>query len=306
MKRAEYRSTSEQAEAIESQFARFALALDCAEPRTLPRTWGFEIETPTADEVKQNAERAIRAHNLERETHDPHAKPITLYSILEWKGDGSVTGENQNEDCECDCRECVYHSCDCDDCEMNNNGEPEHDCGSDDCYNAGQYQEITSVGGMNETHPLALEILSTAKLYEAEINDTCGLHIHIGSSDLTPAQVAGVISGYRAIRDIVNPIAERQGAYYCQDNTDHDIAEARQGRGSEKYRAVNTAPHFSNYRPDTIEFRQHAGTASTVAVRAWAVLLVALVEYAKRDQPVYWLARCRDFDELAKELRLTA
>jgi len=33
--------------------------------------------------------------------------------------------------------------------------------------------------------------------------------------------------------------------------------------------------------------------------------LVALVEYAKRNAPVYWLARCRDFDELAKELRLT-
>ena len=305
MNRPEYKSTSEQAEAVESQFARFALALDCAEPRELPRTYGFEIETPNADTVRENALRALRAHNLAREADDTHAHPIHLETILDWKGDGSVTGENQNEECECDCFDCRYHECDCDDCEQRNT-DPEHGCGSDYCYNAGTYQEITSVGGTSTTHPLSLEILADAKLREAEVNDTCGLHIHIGSGDLTPAQVASVISAYRALADILDPIAERAGAYYCQTNSDNDIAEARAGRGTEKYRAVNTAPHFSNYRPDTIEFRQHAGTVSTVAVRAWAVLLVHLVEYAKRNRPIYWLARCRDFDELAKELDLKA
>lgn len=305
MNRPEYKSTSEQAEAVESQFARFALALDCAEPRELPRTYGFEIETPTADDIQNNAYRVIRQMNLAREADDPHAKPLHLEQILEWKGDGSVTGENQNEECECDCSDCRYHECDCDDCD-NRNTDPEHGCGSDYCYNSGTYQEITSIGGTTTTHPLSLEILADAKLYEAEINDTCGVHIHVGSGDLTPAQVAGVVSAYRALADILDPIAERSGAYYCQENTDLDIARARRGEGTEKYRAVNTAPHFSTYRPDTIEFRQHAGTGSTVAVRAWAVLLVHLVEYAKRNRPIYWLARCRDFDELAKELDLKA
>jgi hypothetical protein len=302
VKRPEYKSTSEQAEAVESQFARFALALDCAEPRELPRTYGFEIETPTADTVRENAIRALRAHN---DALEIGADRVSLDSILDWKGDGSVTGENQNEECECDCSDCVYHDCSCDYCD-NQNSDPEHGCGSDYCYNTGEFQEITSVGGTTTTHPLSLEILADAKLYEAEINDTCGVHVHVGSGDLTPAQVAGVISAYRALADILDPIAERAGAYYCQTNSDHDINEARAGRGSEKYRAVNTAPHFSNYRPDTIEFRQHAGTGSTVAVRAWAVLLVHLVEYAKRNRPIYWLARCRDFDELAKELDLKA
>lgn len=304
MKRAEYRSTAEQAEAVESQFARFALALDCAEPRELPRTYGYEIETPTADDVRNNASRALRAHNLAQEASDPHAQPVTLDSILDWKGDGSVTGANQNEECDCECSSCTYHDCDCDDCE-NRNTDPDHDCGNDDCYNAGEFQEITSIGGTSTTHPLSLEILAQAKLYESEINDTCGLHVHVGSADLTGAQVASVISAYRALADILNPIAERAGVYYAQANPDEDIIRARRGEGTEKYRAVNTAPHFNQHRPSTIEFRQHAGTASTVAIRAWAVLLVHLVEYAKRNQPVYWLARCRDFDELAKELRLS-
>lgn len=302
MKRAGYNSTSEQRQAIEDQFARFALALSVAEPRELPRTYGFEIETPSADRLRETALDDLRADGASwSEAHN------ALSECLDWKQDGSVTGSNQNEECECDCRSCVYHDCDCDDCEMNNNGDPDHDCGSSDCYNGTEYQEITSIGGTTTTHPQSLDILKHAGLEFAEINDTCGLHIHIGSADLEPAQVAQVISAYRVIQQLINPIAERSGVYYAQENSDDDLALARTGYATQKYRAVNTATHFhtGNYRPKTIEFRQHAGTNSTASIRAWAVLLVALVEYAKRNSPVYWLARCADFDELAKELRLS-
>ncbi len=305
MKRANYTSTREQREAVESQFAKFAFALNCAEPRELPRTYGFEIETPTADTVREDVFTALRAHNAERQANDQPA--LLIRDLLDFKSDGSVSGENQNEDCECECSSCVYHECDCDYCD-NVNSDPDHDCGSEDCYNSGTYQEITSVGGTTTTHPLSLELLTEANLKDAEINDTCGVHIHVGSADLTPAQVSSVISAYRVVSDIINPIAEREGTYYAQANTDEDITDARRGHGSQKYRAVNTATHFHNgtYRPQTIEFRQHAGTGSTVAIRAWAVLLVHLVEYAKANRPVYWLARCADFDELAREIGLKA
>lgn len=303
--RANYTSTSEQRTAILEQWQTFRKALAKATPRDLPRTYGFEIETPSADTVRDNAIRALRAHNDEIEANDTTQPRIGLDSILDWKGDGSVTGEDQNEECECDCRACIYHDCNCDTCDLNNDGEPDHDCGSSDCYNQGQYQEITSIGGTTTTHPLSLKILRLAELSGAEINDTCGLHIHIGSADLTSAQVAQVISAYRAISDLIEPIAGRRGDYYYQDNTTEEIAYARRGNGTDKYRAVNTSPHFSSYRPSTIEFRQHAGTNNPAEVRAFAVLLVHLVEYAKRNAPVYWLARCADFTELAKELRIT-
>ncbi len=305
MKRANYTSTREQREAVESQFAKFAFALNCAEPRELPRTYGFEIETPTADEVRDNALRALYVRNNDRAHAD--LPQLQMRDLLEFKADGSVSGENQNEDCDCDCSSCRYHDCDCDICE-DRNPDPDHDCGSEYCYNQGTYQEITSVGGTTTTHPLSLEILAEANLKDAEINETCGVHIHVGSADLTPAQVSSVISAYRVASDIINPIAEREGTYYAQANTDEDINLARQGYGSQKYRAVNTATHFhtGTYRPQTIEFRQHAGTGSTLAIRAWAVLLVHLVEYAKANRPVYWLARCADFDELAREIGLKA
>ena len=301
MKRNTYTSTQAQRQAIEDQFARFAFALRNAEPRELPRSYGYEIETPTADTIRENVLEQLQAEGKTwREAHEE------MSECLDFKQDGSVSGENQNEECECDCNSCLYHECDCEHCEGNGSSDPEHDCGSEYCYNSGEYQEITSIGGTTTTHPKSLDLLERADLEHAEINDTCGVHLHIGSADLTGEEVARVISAYRAISDIMTPIAERGHVYYCQANEDHDIERAKRGQGSDKYRAVNTAPHFSGYRPKTIEFRQHAGTNSVHAVRAWAVLLVHLVEYAKRNKPVFWLARCADFDELATELGLRA
>lgn len=304
MRRVGYESTREQREAITSQWEEFRSALAKATPRELPRTYGYEIETPSADDVRLNVIRQLRAQNLEREANDPHARPVSLEEILLFKSDGSVTREDQSEDCECSCTSCNYHDCNCDNCE-DNNDSPEHDCGQSECNGAGEYQEITSVGGTTTTHPLSLKILRLADLKDAEVNDTCGLHIHVGSADLTPTQVAQVISAYRAIGDLLEPIAGRRDGYYCQDNTTAEVAQNRAGQGTEKYKAVNTSPHFSNHRPKTIEFRQHEGTNNPAEVRAFAVLMVHLVEYAKRNAPVYWLARCADFTELAKELRLT-
>jgi hypothetical protein len=302
LSRTEYTSTSEQRQATRAQFAEFAERLANAEPRELPRTYGYEIETPDADTVRDSAVRYLnRTVNPEREAEG--LELIRLDSELSWKADGSITRQEGSSDCECTCSDCNYHDCDCENCD-DRNTDPDHDCGSSDCSNVGNYQEITSLGGTTTTHPTSLQILAHADLDEAEINQTCGLHIHVGSHDLSPMQVGAVISAYRASRTVMNALAGRTDAYYAQDNREEDISYARRGIATEKYRAVNTAPHFNSNRPDTIEFRQHEGTNDANRVRAWAVLLVALVEYAKANRPTYWLSRCQDFTELAKELEV--
>lgn len=292
-----YNSTKEQTEAVVEQFAKFAIRLSESRPKDLPRTFGFEIETPSADYVYERATRHF--HTLELD--------CSFSDVLNFTSDGSVdnndgTNASEGEDCYCECEDCTFHSCDCEHCEGNGSEDPSHDCGN--CGGGSEYQEITSVGGLNTTHPLALDILKSAKLYDADINKSCGLHVHVGCADMTPAEIARVISAYRSLADIINPIAGRVNVYYANTNTDEDITATRNGNGTTKYKAVNTGNAFSNYRAKTIEFRQHAGTNSTTAVRAWAILLVALTEYAKNNLPVYWLARCADFDELAKELQL--
>lgn len=306
MNRPNYTSTSDQREATKAQFAKFARALAKAEPRDLPRTYGFEIETPEADTVRDNAFSAIRALNHAEEVAET-GKIHRLEDYLDFKGDGSVSGGPERDFCECECYDCTEHFCDCEHCDTRGR-EPNHECGERECYGeGGTYQEITSIGGTLTTHPVSLELLAEADLMSAEINESCGLHVHVSSADLNGAEVARVITAYRVVADLMGYIAGRRDESYCRDNNEEESDYARNGFGTDKYRAVNTAPHFSQYRTaKTIEFRQHEGTNSPTEVRAWAVLMVALVEYAKRSTGVYWLARCKDFDELAKELNLTA
>jgi hypothetical protein len=267
------------------QFAKLAESLAEAEPRQLPRTWGFEIETPNADTVYGNT-------------------TGTEFEVLRFTPDGSVKNEDGFSECSCDCRDCSYHECDCDNCDRYNDS-PEHDCGSRYCASLGDYQEITSIGGLDTTHPTALTLLDENGLQDCTVNESCGLHIHIGSADLSPVQVANVVRAYRLIANILEPIAGRRGVYYAEDNTEQDVRLAHEERGTEKYRAVNTRTHFSPAfgRAKTIEFRQHEGTTDTARVRAWAYLLVRLVEFAKTGTGLYWLAKAKDLDEVLQVIR---
>ena len=272
---------------IRQQFAKLATDLANGQPKKLARTWGFEIETPEADKVYNQTTRDEFQH-------------------LNFTSDQSVkTDDGDDSDCECDCRACNYHECNCDNCE-DYNEDPDHDCGSRSCRSCGQYQEITSIGGLDTTHPEALALLEAKSLDECAVNDTCGLHIHIGSADLSPLQVANVIRAYRVVADVLEPIAGRRDVYYANDNTEADIRRALDGDSTEKYKAVNTAHHFNGGRwgkAQTLEFRQHGGTNDTDRVRAWAYLLVRLVEFGKSGAGLYWLARAKDLDEILAVIR---
>lgn len=272
---------------LAAAFAALRDYLDAAPDFQLPRTFGVEIETPNAETVR---------NSLTREQA----------SLLSWKGDGSVKFEGEREDCECDCSECIYHDCNCDLCD-NRNENPDH-CYEDECFGSDQpedYQEITTQnGGVKSTKAEPLQVLTESSLGSAEINETCGLHVHVYSGDLAPAQVAQVLRTYRALADRLEPIAGRRDSYYAQDLHEGSIIDALDGRGSLKYRAVNTAPHFttSTDKAPTLEFRQHEGTNEIAEVRAWSVLMVALVEYSKRNTSNYWLIRPQSGDELLNEL----
>jgi hypothetical protein len=282
MKTRTFTSTAEQNEHNRREFEQLEIDLANAEPTKLPRTWGFEIETPEADKI---AGQTTSSHR----------------DILEFHQDGSVSS---SDGCECDCSSCAYHDCDCPNCE-DQNTDPDHDCGSSWC--SGEYQEITSVGGLDTTHPEALALLDELGLSDCEITSDCGLHIHIASADLTPAQVARVMTAYRLASPILLPIAgeHRKHNSYCRPHDPTEEDWARRGQATEKYRAVNTCWHFSPKfgRTNTIEFRQHEGTNDTSRVRAWAWLLVQLVEFGKSERPLYWLGKAQTLTQLIGELK---
>jgi hypothetical protein len=292
-----FTSTYEQRAFIRAEFDQFAQDLANAEPTATPRTWSFEVETPDADKVNG----AIMSH-YRRQTAEIIAlvgEQANPRDMLEFCGDGSVERhDGANDDCECSCTDCTYHECDCDNCDQGNT-DPDHDCGSSDCYEGtGTYQEIKPATYCEGTHPKHLAMLELGNLDEAEINATCGLHIHLGSADLTARDVANTIRVYRALERILDPIAGRAGTYYAQKN---DEAQARRVQflreSTEKYYAVNTAPHFAGHRAQTIEFRQHDGTNSTNEIRAWAMLMIRIVEFAKTNRTTLWLQEAQTFNQ---------
>jgi hypothetical protein len=63
--------------------------------------------------------------------------------------------------------------------------------------------------------------LESLGIRDCEINEACGLHIHVSSADLSPLQVAKVLTAWRLLADILDPIAgvHRKRNSYCQDHT---------------------------------------------------------------------------------------
>jgi hypothetical protein len=259
-----------------------------APPRDTPRSWGFEIETPEADNLY-------------------NALDLQELATMEFCEDASIDGAG-SEDCECECRWCYYHECDCDSCGVEGSSDPEHGCGSDECYQEGtEYQEVKTLnGGVKTTHPEALTALVGAGLETVKITDQCGLHLNIGSSDLTPLQVAKVLTAYRLGAWLFDTITGRPDNRYSQKLDPEQERLARLEESTGKYSTVNTQHHFNNVKRNPertrLEFRQHAGENSASEIRAWAWLLCELVEFAKSDRPLYWLGKAQTLAEFRKAL----
>lgn len=274
------------AESIRAEFAKYAQELATAPAEKTPRTWGFEIESNTMDRVKAEVMSNTRLENY------------AVKAFLEFQTDGSV--ENYICDgCECECDDCA-HSCDCSSCGY----DPDY---ADHCGDCASIEEVASVGGLDTTHPLGLTLLEDAGINDATYESDCGIHIHIGSADLTSMQIANVMTAYRLAEPIMTAIAERHDTSYCGAHTAEHEDRVRQGmKPDTKMFAVNVLHHFQTYRPQTIEMRQMSAETITdipqsFRVRAWGMLQLQLIEYATRSAPqLYWIGKCKSLADLMR------
>lgn len=287
-------NTTPNTQAVRDQFAQFANTYATTPSKATALTWGYEIESNTMANVQAEAQ-----ENAEHK----------VVNLLSWQQDGSVSDESDyagNDECNCECSDC-YHSCDCDHCDHEN----QHECGESDCYGgSSDCQEVASIGGITYTHPQTLNLLAEWGVNEATYLADTGIHIHIGSGHLTTPQVANIMTAYRLATPILDIIAERAGTYYAMIHSPEMENDTRSGmsKGS-KYQAVNISNHFQDYRAQTIEFRQMAGTTQTDLkqtdrVRAWAEILRLLVTYATKPSPsLYWISKAKDLDDLIRLFR---
>lgn len=225
------------------------------------RTWGWEMEI--AD-----------------------AKGVNAVFGVDKGDDGSLRSYESNSDCDCSCDDCYYHECDCEHCETGSS-DPDH-CQGSSCSNADSAEFRTKNGINRLKHPGLFKITQELEAVEAEVNDTCGFHVHVYAQDLETKQVAHVLAAYKYLENIFAIIAERDDVNYAQRIPIEYVRTAYKGKlPVDKPRAVNLT-HLSSSREylessrGTIEFRQLAGTYDAELVTIWAWLMRGLVTTASR------------------------
>lgn len=125
------------------------------------------------------------------------------------------------------------------------------------------------------------------------VNKRCGLHVHIGCSDLNFFQYQSVFVNYArlelAIDKFMAKSRRENNAFYAKSVRYHlDFilsafchADLTRGEFSERYFKVN--PH-SFTRHSTIEFRQHQGTTDFKKIKMWVSFCKKLVEFSKTNR----------------------
>ena len=125
---------------------------------------------------------------------------------------------------------------------------------------------------------------------DAKVNQTCGLHVHIGAAKLTAKQYVSVFVNYAYLEGVINsfmaqsrrnnrfarPIAESvENLKQC------DSIEGVWRTLGTRYATVN--PDSYN-RHKTIEFRQHGGTTNYDKIVNWVAFCGKLVNWSKNHR----------------------
>jgi hypothetical protein len=239
------------------------------------RTWGWEMEIADAKGV------------------DP------VFGVDKGE-DGSLRSYEANTDCDCDCSDCMYHSCDCDFCESNND-DPDH-CDGRECSSADSAEFRTKNGSNRLMHAGLFKITSALEEVEAEVNDTCGVHIHVYAQDLETKQVAQVLAIYKYLENIMAILAGRDNVNYAQRIPIEYVKNAYKGKlPADKPRAINLNHILGNYvdgNRGTIEFRQMAGSYNAKEITFWAWLVRGMVEIAKRGAELKNFLHVKDLNDI--------
>lgn len=142
----------------------------------------------------------------------------------------------------------------------------------------------------------------------ANVNKSCGLHVHIGAADLTDREYCNVFVNYMALEDAIDSFMapSRRNSHWCNSLKSHRSAilfastreEMRAAFGGDRYYKVNACAYRAH---KTIEFRQHSGSTDFEKISAWVKFLGKLVEYSKEHRFSRPVNRIEDIPFLTDE-----
>lgn len=137
-------------------------------------------------------------------------------------------------------------------------------------------------------------VMDTLKAAGCKVNNTCGMHVHVGVRGMAPARVRKIAVAFLNAEQHFDSLvpAGRLNNRYCQSNTARvgrharaalrdattirQIADVMNG-GNSSHRYNQFRYHKLNFQSfvqhGTIEFRQHAGTVESEKACAWVRLI---------------------------------
>lgn len=166
--------------------------------------------------------------------------------------------------------------------------------GYDGSINGNQPCEVVSPILRNlKSLKMVCEVINEAG---AQVNKSCGMHIHFGAERFTFVQWVRIIKNYAAIEGIIDSFmaASRRGNSngYSKSiiavaanlpTNPRSFAEIECIFHNHRYYKVNV---MSFRRHKTIEFRQHQGTTDFTKIKAWAEFLTALIKYSLTNEAI--------------------
>jgi hypothetical protein len=146
------------------------------------------------------------------------------------------------------------------------------------------------------------KVVDAIKMAGATVNNSCGLHVHVGVKDFTPNQIVAIPYRYGYLESKINKFMDHSridstwastvSKSYVSDIVEN-INYAMRGayklhfkkavlNVTSKYRKVN----ISSYgRYGTVEFRQHQGTVNSEMVCNWVQFCLHFVEHIFNNVP---------------------
>lgn len=170
-----------------------------------------------------------------------------------------------------------------------------------DTYKLGYDGSISGSDGCEVVSPILKNLNSLKKVCKAineagaQVNRSCGLHVHFGAEDFTIAQWVRIIRNYAALESIIDsfmPMSRRDdNNRYCRSikhraeacinaTSMRDIFDAFD---YDRYHKVNVMA-FNSHK--TIEFRHHSGTTDFKKIENWINFLRGLLEYSINNETI--------------------
>lgn len=163
------------------------------------------------------------------------------------------------------------------------------------------FELVSPVLSGSEGRETVRKVMDALVSIGVKVNRSCGLHVHMGISELTVKQVRNICKNYvrsETLLDQLMPASRRaNNNHFCYGWTDKTVSElfremdaAQEIDGIAK--VLKFEPYYGETRADryckvnltafarqgTIEFRQHAGTVNAQKAIAWIDLLDAMIE----------------------------